>query len=245
MKKIVYSVIAVVILAISLTACGGNSAKKTKKSTSSSTSAGSSSIAKKIELEEEKSEYVVNIDDSFEAGIETESARVTLAPEEADFRNLKWGMSKDEIINAEGTGFSEMENGSMYYTRVREEEYPADAQYDFVDEKLAQGTFYITEDKENNSIDVYDYDELVDSLKQRFGEPQMVQDHYYDESVKTDDREQHADLILKNKLNYRTAWLLDDTELRVVMINRGGKLCIGLQYKDAAVTIPAASQTEE
>lgn len=177
-------------------------------------------------------------DTSFETGVEYESARVTLSPEESDFRNLKWEMSKNDVIYAEGTGFSEPKENTMYYTRVREEEYPADAEYTFIDDKLVQAIFYITEDKEDNEIGIEDYDELVNSLKNRFGEPDTQLQHYYDESAKTNDTSKHADLIMQNKLNYRTLWSLDDTELRVVMINNRGKLCIGLQYRQAGVTIP-------
>ncbi|MBQ3038663.1 MAG: hypothetical protein IJD30_05745 [Clostridia bacterium] len=220
MKKILY-LLAIYSIMMSLVACGGG-----KKADS------------KNKLEEVKEEYVVNIDDSFESGIELESARVTLSPEEADFRNLKWEMTKDEVIYTEGTGFTEPKANVMYYTRVREEDYPADAEYTFVDGKLAQGIFYITNNKEGSNIGVEDYNVLVDSLKARFGEPDTEVQHYYDETVKTDDTSKHAELIMQNKLNYRTLWSLDDTELRVVMINNRGELCIGLQYRQAGVTIP-------
>lgn len=233
MKKFITVLMACTVVTSLLSGCGEANVSGDGDSKSSS------GIIANIEKEKGSQDgYIVNIDESFDSGIEVETARVTLSPEEADFRSLKWGMTRDEVINAEGTGFREPSENIMYYTRVREEEFPADAEYTFVDEKLAQGIFYITDDKEDNPIEIEDYVELVESLHARFGEPQISEYHFYDESVATDDQSKHTDLILQNKLHYRTAWLLDDTELRVVLLKRNNELCIGLQYKQAGVTIP-------
>lgn len=184
---------------------------------------------------------VVKFDNSYALSDDLqEKSKETLSAEEADFRSMKWGMSKDEVMYYEGTGFSEPADNIMYYTRVREEGYPANAEYTFVEDKLAQGVFFITHDKEDNPIGLEDYTDLVGSLTARFGEPDIKQQFYYDESYKTDDTTKHIDLIMKNKLNYRTAWLLEGTELRVVLLNANNELCIGLQYKDADVEIPAS-----
>lgn len=229
MKMKLSLIIVFVLSAILLTSCGATSTIK-----------GDPETVIDNYSETENGEYVVDIDNSFDAGIELEKPKEKLSPEEADFRNMKWGMTRDEVMGAEGTGFSEPSENVMYYTRVREEGYPANAEYTFVDDKLAQGIFFITHNKEDNIITLEDYHTLVNSLKARFGDPDMVQQHYYDESAKTDDTSKHIELIMANKLNYRTAWLLDDTELRVVMLKINDQLCIGLQYKDANAVIPKA-----
>ena len=189
--------------------------------------------------DEVQSDYVVNIDDSFNPGIDIDDTRKTLSAEEADFRNLKWGMTKDEVSYAQGTGYREPDENTMYYTRVREEEFPADAEYKFSDGKLVQGTFYITEDKTENPIEVDDFMELVNSLKNRFGEPQIADLVYKNESDTTEDTARQLELVKQGLLQFRTGWMLEDTELRVVMFPKGDKACIGLQYKQAGAQTTA------
>jgi len=183
--------------------------------------------------EEKKDEYVVKLDDSFDAGVDLSEKRETLSPEEADFRNLKWGMTKDEVTYAQGTGYREPDENTLYYTRLREEGYPADAEYTFEEGKLVMGVFYILKNKEDMAISITDYDDLCSTLAQRFGEPNLVSPYYVDGVEKTDDKEQQMKLIKESKLQLRTGWMLEGTELRVVMFLKSGDPCIGLQYKKA------------
>ncbi len=220
MKKRLFS-IALILGVLLLCSCGGTS------DTTYTSEMG----------EQQQSDYVVNIDDSFNTGIEFDDTKKTLSPEEADFRNLKWGMTIDEVSYAQGGGYSKPEENKMYYLRVREEGYPADAEYTFKDEKLVQGIFFISQDKADEPVDVADYVDLVESLKARFGEPQIANLVYSNPKDETEDAIAQLELVKNGKLQFRTGWLLDDTELRVVMFPRNGAACIGLQYKQAGVEV--------
>ncbi len=224
MKKIIFTALILFIFIMLITGCSGtNDSANIKTDSSDAAQPG----------------YGINTDDSFNSGIETEPVRETLSPEEADFRNLKWGMTKDEVINVEGSGARETKENTLYYTRVREEEYPADAEYTFIDNKLAQGIFYIKENKDGGSITLDDYDELVNSLKDRYGDPDIIDLRFASDDLKTDDREEMMNLIKTNQFNYKTGWDLDKTELSVVLFNKDNAVCIGLRYKDKNVTIDA------
>ena len=196
-------------------------------------------VEKDGKMEEQQSDYVVNIDDSFNTGVVLDDTKKTLSAEEADFRNLKWGMTKDEVSYAQGTGYREPDENTMYYTRLREEDYPADAEYTFSDGKLVQGIFYITEDKTEQPIDVEDFMDLVESLKARFGEPQIADLVYKNPEDTTEDTTKQLELVKQGSLQFRTGWMLEDTELRVVMFPKNGGACIGLQYKQAGAEVPA------
>lgn len=190
-------------------------------------------------IEEQQSDYVVNIDDSFNTGLVIDDTKKTLSPEEADFRNLKWGMTKDEVAYAQGSGYREPSENKMYYTRLREEDFPADAEYTFKDGKLVQGIFFISQNKSDEPISVDDYVELVESLKSRFGDPQVINLVYSNPADETEDKEKQLELVKTGKLQFRTGWLLDDTELRVVMFPENGGVSIGLQYKQVGAEVPA------
>ena len=225
MKKGV--IIPVLVLTAALIGSCGNGGKKSK------TQSDQASDKIKGTQQEQQSDYVVGIDNSFESGLDLKDSHETLSPEESDFRNMKWGMTKDEVIKAQGTGYRETDKGTLYYTRVREEEYPADAEYTFKDDKLVMGIFYITHNKEDKPVTIDDYNELTDQLSARFGTPVLKEQYYSSEEDKTDDTSKQAELILNNKLQLRTGWGLNGTELRVVMFQKDGELCIGLQYKNA------------
>ena len=206
---------------------------------SSCSSGGSVPEGSKVGKEKrEQTAEIVKTDNSFNTGEKPEETKKKLSAEEADFRSLKWGMTKDEVLYYEGTGFREPDENTMYYTRVREEDFPADAEYTFVDGKLVQGIFYITENKSNAPIAISDYNELVESLKARFGEPELVDTVFVKEEDRTDDEQKQLELIGQGLLQLRTRWIIDDTELRVVAFPRNGTACIGLQYKQSGVEIP-------
>lgn len=185
-----------------------------------------------------QADYIVNIDESFNSGIELDDSKKLLSAEEADFRSLKWGMTRDEVAYAEGNSYREIDANTIYYTRVREEGFPADAEYKFTDSGLVQGVFYIKNNKDDKAVTVDDYNELVSSLKERFKEPEMSDEVYTNQEDKTDDKAKQLKLIESGELQLRTKWTIDDTELRVVMFPKDDTACIGLQYKKNGVEIP-------
>lgn len=183
---------------------------------------------------------IVKGDGSFDTGEEVIEIKPTLSPEEADFRSLKWGMTKDEVKEVEGTGYSEPKDYILYYTRVREEGYPADAEYRFSDDGLVQGEFFIFDNKNGSTVEYKDYEELVSSLKQRFGEPLTDEKTFLNSDDSTENEKKYIDLVMENKMIRRTKWILENknTELRTVLHNRYGEICIGLQYKKIGASVP-------
>lgn len=223
MKKFLF-VATIISGAVLLSSCGGTQTVSQNE---------------KYNLKGEEVENVVISDNSFSTGEKVDESRKTLSVEEADFRSLKWGMTKDEVEEYEGTGYREPDDNTMYYTRVREEGFPADAEYTFVEGKLVQGIFYITENKTDSPVSVEDYMELVNSLRARFGEPSIADLVYTNKSDTTEDTKVQLELVKQGKLQFRTGWMLEDTELRVVMFPRNGTACIGLQYKQTGEQVPA------
>lgn len=225
MKKSLF-ILTVAISMMLLVSCGGQDSASKKSKVGQN-------------AEKEKVEDVVKVDDSFNTGEKVDDTKKKLSAEESDFRSLKWGMTKEEVQYYEGTGYREPDENTMYYTRLREEEFPADAEYKFIDGKLVQGIFYITKNKSDNPVAVEDFMELVNSLKARFGEPKIADLVYSNEEDTTDDTAQQLELVKQGLLQFRTGWMLEDTELRVVMFPRNGEACIGLQYKQTGVEVPA------
>ena len=60
------------------------------------------------------------------------------------------------------------------------------------------------------------------------------------EENSTENEKKYIDLVMENKMIRRTKWILENknTELRTVLHNRYGEICIGLQYKKIGASVP-------
>lgn len=238
MKKSLLAILALTAAAAMLSACGKGTADAEPSMSPSPTIEAAEQNTSGTEKEDgtRVKGTIDKADDAFQQ--ESGTPVPTLSPEESDFRSLKWGMTRDEVIAVEGTGYSlNTEDNMLVYSRVREEGFPADAQFEFdSDGGLSMATFFIepTEAYKDLSQYISDYDALVAKLTARYGTPDLSQEYYQDGVPEEADRAKHPELILENKLNYRTAWKTEKTELRVVLIPRNKVLSIGLQYKPAS-----------
>ena len=109
---------------------------------------------------------------AFDSDIQQEATLApTLKPEESNFRNLRWGMTEEEVIATEGAGYERVDQSTIRYTRIREEEYPADAEYTFTDDALSGAMFFIQPGYEDKNEYIHNYADLIQRFTQRYGEP--------------------------------------------------------------------------
>lgn len=170
-----------------------------------------------------------NLDDSFETGAQTATVAPTLRPEESSFRNLRWGMTEEDVIAAEGAGYQRIDASTIRYSRIREEDYPADAEYAFTDNALSEVTFYIQPGYEDNSEYIKTYEGLIDKFIQRYGKPTGSAKEWAKENLE-DQPEQYAQAVLDGNLIWRTEWKTEDTQIKLVLSRRNRQICIGIKY---------------
>ena len=174
-----------------------------------------------------------NIDDSFETGAQQATVAPTLKPEESNFRNLKWGMTLEEVIETEGAGYDKVNDTTIRYSRIREEDYPADAEYEFADDKLSGATFYIQPGYTDNNEYVESYMALIQKFTQRYGEPAGSEKAWGRENM-DDKPDQYAQAVLDGNLIWRTEWKTEATQIKLVLSRRNKEICIGIKYAPAA-----------
>lgn len=171
--------------------------------------------------------------DAFETDVVKETVAPTLAPEESNFRNLQWGMTLEEVITAEGAGYKTLSDTVIQYARIREEDYPADAEYEFTDNQLSCATFYIQPGYEDNNEYITTYESLIAKFTKRYGAPSSSEKSWATENLENDPS-QYAAAVLSGNLVWRTGWDLHDTQIRLVLSRRNKEICIGIRYTPAA-----------
>ena len=168
-------------------------------------------------------------DNSFETGEVKETIAPTLKPEESNFRSLKWGMTLDEVINVEGNGYKTIDENTIQYARIREEDFPADADYVFEDGKLASAPLYIQPDYADNNEYITTYEALIEKFTARYGAPVSSEKSWAKENLEADPT-QYAQAVLDGNLIWRTGWDLSDTQIKLVLSRRNATICIGIRY---------------
>lgn len=172
------------------------------------------------------------MDESFQGAVQ-ETVAPTLAPEDSDFRNLKWGMTFDEVIATEGTGYKKLDDNMIRYSRIREEDLPADAEYEFTDNLLSGATFYIQPDYEDLNQYVEDYALLTRKFTKRYGAASSSEKSWAGENLE-EETNKYGQAVLDGNLIWRTEWNLEDTQIKLVLSRRGGRVCIGIRYTPVA-----------
>lgn len=165
-------------------------------------------------------------------GVDTPAGTVapTLTPEESDFRNLRWGMTLTEVTSTEGGGYELVDGQNIRYTRLREEGFPAEAEFTFTEEALDSAIFYIA--CEDGSQSLQDYEQLKQRFVARFGAP-ATEDMMWAEQQEEVPQEQYAQVIQEGGLRIRTKWSTERTNISMVLARRKQEPCIGIRYTPA------------
>ncbi|MGI5901511.1 MAG: hypothetical protein ACOX7U_03445 [Desulfitobacteriia bacterium] len=147
--------------------------------------------------------------------------------ETSDFRDVTWGMSKDEVEEVEEAEFiSSDEDELMYLVEIGGDEYYL--MYNFVDDKLYEAGYLIMDEVADDSyIDLYEKNKSY--LTEKYGEP-IKDEVIWDEGV----AESESDLwfhISKGELTYLAAWENDNTEVFLVLRGHNDNNVLGIDYR--------------
>lgn len=158
--------------------------------------------------------------------------RPTLAPEDSDFRNLRWGMAQTEVTATEGGGYELVDGQNIRYTRLREEGFPAEAEFTFTEDALDSATFFIEAQGADGNQTLQDYEQLKKRFAARYGAP-AAEELVWAEQQEEVPPEQYAQVIQAGGLRIRTAWSTERTEISMVLALRSRKPCVGIRYTPA------------
>lgn len=160
----------------------------------------------------------------------TPSPAPTVAPEERDFRGMKWGMSLSEVTSAEGEGYKTVAEGVIRYKNLLVGGFPADSEYTFEDGKLIECIYYTTHSHINTEEFIDDYNTLLEKYKIKYGEPEYSEKKWAD-GMESDDSSKYAEALENGFMMYRTGWKLGNTQVNVVLFkDNDTNIKIGIRY---------------
>ena len=155
----------------------------------------------------------------------------TLAPEERDFRGMKWGMSLSEVTGNEGEGYTTVKEGVIRYNNLSVGGFPVQSEYTFEDGKLATCIYYTTHSHSDTKDFIDDYNLLLEKYKEKYGKT-IYSEQKWADGTSTEDVTKIADGLEHGAMMYRTGWELGNTRINLVLIkDTDSKIKIGIRYQ--------------
>lgn len=146
-----------------------------------------------------------------------------------DFRNAKWGDSKETVkMYEELTVGEEDENAISYIGTINN--LDCSILYSFKNDKLVKGFYFITEHHSTPSSYISDYQELKKQLKSKYGKP------YADEKIPTDRLayicSSDGEALQLGALIYRAKWTTKTSKIYIILQNDNYEYVLSIFYQD-------------
>lgn len=162
-------------------------------------------------------------------GAATATPAPTVAPEERDFRGLKWGMSLSDVTNNEGEGYKTVKEGVIRYNNLSVGGYPVEAEYNFEDGKLGTCIYYTTHTHAEVSEYISDYKNMVEKYKNKYGNYKYSEEKWGNEKHDGVSAEEGLE---SGAMMYRTGWEIGNTRVNLVLFkDSDSKIKIGIRYQ--------------
>jgi hypothetical protein len=127
-----------------------------------------------------------------------------------DFRQVKWGMSKEDVKKTEKLEIYSESETFLFYNIVLNKTNMW-LIYKFIDNKLYLSA-YTTYEKYTNGLKYIEiYESFKDSLTKKYGNPTGIIDNVPDEYIKYPQYLETG--LLTGKVNYNSFWTLPKTEI--------------------------------
>ena len=155
----------------------------------------------------------------------------TLAPEERDFRGMKWGMTLSEVTAIEGEGYTTVSEGVIRYSNLNVGGFPVESEYTFDDGRLSTCIYYSTHSHSDTNDFIDDYNSLIERYKDKYGEPQYSEQKW-GEGAETSDPAEFASALENGTMMYRTGWESGNTRVNLVLFkDTDSKIKLGIRYQ--------------
>jgi hypothetical protein len=151
------------------------------------------------------------------------------APQGYDFREAKWGFSKNEVLESEKlTAIVDKDNIVGYESLI------ADLKcligYVFTDEKLTRARYVIQETHTNKSDYINDYKTLKSLLIKKYGATVYDNDQKWFNDLYKDDYQQWGFAISLGHLSYSSSWQTPKTNIDLILSGDNYEINLVIEY---------------
>ena len=163
--------------------------------------------------------------------VPTATPSPTLAPEERDFRDMKWGMSLEEIVALEGEDYTKQPNGVIRYRDLYVGGYPVEAEYTLEEDSLVQCVYYTTHFENTMQEYLDDFELLKEKYLKKYGTPEYDTKKWADD-IENPDQQNALQALAEGRMMYRTGWKSGNTEINLVLFKDTDlRIKIGIRYQ--------------
>ena len=188
----------------------------------------SSQNSKNIFAEEEK--------ESFSSGIQ-ESSSVASTIEDPDFRNVKWGMSKEEVKRYAQEELTEADEGFINIeTELLEKKVALLYQFNDKDQ-LYQAAYSSLEEHTNKNLYLEDYEQFKESLIEKYGQP-SEDEEFWRSNLYRDNPGDYGMAVAVGDLVKRTTWETDNTKIVLGITGDNFEIGVVIVYFSKEITPP-------
>lgn len=153
-----------------------------------------------------------------EATLKQSNNEKAAADNTPDFRNINWGMTRDEVKSSETTPLTD-ERGITLMFEDKIFNLNSYIIYFFTEkDELFRSAYFITEKHSNPTSYVTDYNQLKSSLTEKYGTPTEDSTTWLNDLYK-DDPNQWGMAVVTGKVVFTSKWKTDSTE--IIMSLRG------------------------
>jgi hypothetical protein len=130
---------------------------------------------------------------------------------EAHFRDVRWGMSPEEVKQREESEPA-VEEGVLLFVDERIAGLDALLLYQFADNKLVESGYMFTEAHTNNNRFLSDFERVGEALTQKYGEPDEEYEHWENDLFR-DQPESKGLAVAMGHLTMSALWELEETRI--------------------------------
>lgn len=153
-----------------------------------------------------------------------------------DFRNVKWGMSKEEVKEHEESDLTLDRESGLAYQNLRVARFDTVLTYHFnVNNELFSAGYYLIHEHSNKNDFIDDFEYLKNLLIDKYGEPKEDEIIWKDDLYK-DDPSDWGMAIFAGDLIYRTLWENEDLIVELQLKGDNYKKEFTIAYKSKNIS---------
>jgi hypothetical protein len=175
---------------------------------------------------------------------ENENLHVNYTPRK--FEEMKWGLSKKEILEMEGKPLAQSKLKGLDIMNYQQKLINLDCsiEYMFAANKLTRTRFMFTTEYLDKNAYLEDYQKIKDALVQKFGRPLQESMDWRDTTYK-DDFRSWGEAVSLGQLELSARWLTPQTEIQALLSGRNEEIILTVEYSGLQLKELAKKSEEE
>lgn len=162
-----------------------------------------------------------------------------------DFRNVTWGMSQEEVMNAETVGEpKEQDADALLYGDITIDSKECELLYSFKSDHLVGSAYFFKNEHTNLNDYIDDFQSIKSLLNKKYGES-VSDDVIWKNDLFKDNYQSWGTAISMDHLVYRTEWQTERTKVLLILSGDNYEVHLFIGYYSKLEGEPAEDDDAE